>query len=289
MPLPVENDPFGDDRGAIEKQARALLGDLQADNERYNRIVENNQTSTEITEKWPKDGLETTRQSSFIGRGIIKAAISYPLDRCNFLVVALRFRSYDPNLMDKVGEVNISRKERQTDFDIATYERGIFSSFTPNADQKIADQVSEEADQVILAYEDEQIKFYGRIPFRFNLGELGVLMLGEDPDKLRERYSIQYSYVPKPAEPLPVQVPRQSRSTRAFDPRLLTDHPAGQACLDTCLANGWLPGNGDILGLVKLWDQVKEGRRSEGEPTSKRLAFARWLVTHGRISEEMAS
>ena len=76
---------------------------------------------------------------------------------------------------------------------------------------------------------------------------------------------------------------------KAFDERLLTHHPAGQACLDACLANGWLPGNGDVLRLVRLWDEVHEGKRTETELSPERLSFARWLVQHGRLSEDLAA
>ena len=77
-----------------------------------------------------------------------------------------------------------------------------------------------------------------------------------------------------------------ARSTRkALDQRLLTHHPAGQACLDICLANGWQPTNADILRLVNLWDQVREGLRSEVALSPARLEFARWLYRQGRIGE----
>lgn len=75
---------------------------------------------------------------------------------------------------------------------------------------------------------------------------------------------------------------------KAFDIRLLSHYPQGQRCLDTCLSNGWLPGNGDILRLVRLWDEVDQGVRSEQtEINPVRLRFARWLVQQGRISDEI--
>ena len=33
---------------------------------------------------------------------------------------------------------------------------------------------------------------------------------------------------------------------RGLDERLLTHHPAGKACLETCLANGWQPSSADV-------------------------------------------
>ncbi len=72
---------------------------------------------------------------------------------------------------------------------------------------------------------------------------------------------------------------------RRFDERLLTHHPAGKLCLDICLANGWQPESADILRLVKLWDEVRQGRRSEVPLSRRRIEFARWLVAHGRLNE----
>lgn len=74
---------------------------------------------------------------------------------------------------------------------------------------------------------------------------------------------------------------------KAFDERLLTHHPQGKRCFDACLANGWLPGNADILRLVRLWDDVAAGRCSDSELSPTRLRFARWLVAHGRIGEDI--
>ena len=77
-----------------------------------------------------------------------------------------------------------------------------------------------------------------------------------------------------------------ARTTRqVFDDRLASHHPAGKACLDVCLANGWQPSNGDVLRLVKFWDQVRQGRHSEAELSPSRLEYARWLYRHGRINE----
>src|SRR4051812_6312364 len=41
---------------------------------------------------------------------------------------------------------------------------------------------------------------------------------------------------------------------KAFDERLLTHHPAGQACVEVCLSHGWQPNSADVIRLVKLWD-----------------------------------
>ena len=71
----------------------------------------------------------------------------------------------------------------------------------------------------------------------------------------------------------------------SVDGRLLTHHPAGQACLDICTANGWVPESGDVVRLVKLWSDVREGRRSEIALSQAHLDFARWLVQRGRLSE----
>ena len=76
-----------------------------------------------------------------------------------------------------------------------------------------------------------------------------------------------------------------SRSRQRFDERLLLHHPAGQACLEVCTANGWAPTSSDMLRLVRLWSEVREGRRSEVDLSPVRLEFARWLVRTGRIRE----
>ena len=76
-----------------------------------------------------------------------------------------------------------------------------------------------------------------------------------------------------------------SRSRQRLDERLLQHHPAGQACLEACTANGWAPTSSDVLRLVRLWSDVHEGRRSEVDLSPARLEFARWLVQTGRIRE----
>jgi hypothetical protein len=72
---------------------------------------------------------------------------------------------------------------------------------------------------------------------------------------------------------------------RSLDERLLTHHPAGRACLEICTANGWRPESGDLVRLVRLWDEVRQGRRSEAALSRARLGFARWLVSQGRLNE----
>jgi hypothetical protein len=77
-----------------------------------------------------------------------------------------------------------------------------------------------------------------------------------------------------------------SRVTRkALDERLLSHHPAGQSCLDVCLANGWEPTSADVIRMVRLWDQVRQGQRSEEALSPTRLDFARWLYRQGKINE----
>jgi hypothetical protein len=70
-----------------------------------------------------------------------------------------------------------------------------------------------------------------------------------------------------------------------LDSRLMSHHPAGKQCLDVCTANGWMPATGDIVRLVKLWSEVREGRRSEAALSESHLRFARWLRETGRINE----
>lgn len=76
-----------------------------------------------------------------------------------------------------------------------------------------------------------------------------------------------------------------SAKSAKIDERLLSHHPAGKACLDVCLANGWLPGSGDVVRLVRLWDEVHAGMRSEEALSVAHLEFARWLLETGRINE----
>ena len=78
-----------------------------------------------------------------------------------------------------------------------------------------------------------------------------------------------------------------SRARRRFDERLVLHHPAGQDCLDVCTANGWAPESGDVVRLVRLWSEVREGRRSEVDLSPTRLEFARWLIQNGRINEQL--
>jgi hypothetical protein len=77
-----------------------------------------------------------------------------------------------------------------------------------------------------------------------------------------------------------------ARTTRqVLDDRLLTHHPAGQACVDVCRANGWQPSNADVLRLVQFWDRVRQGRHSETDLSPTHLEYARWLYQHGKINE----
>lgn len=78
-----------------------------------------------------------------------------------------------------------------------------------------------------------------------------------------------------------------SRSRRRFDERLLLHHPAGKACLEVCTAYGWAPDSSDVIRLVRLWSEVRDGRRSEVELSPVRLEFARWLWQTGRLREEL--
>ncbi len=73
------------------------------------------------------------------------------------------------------------------------------------------------------------------------------------------------------------------RANHRLDLRLLSHHPAGEACLSACLANGWQPQNADVIRLIRLWDEVRQGRRSEVPLSPARLAFARWLIEHGHL------
>jgi hypothetical protein len=77
------------------------------------------------------------------------------------------------------------------------------------------------------------------------------------------------------------------RSRARFDERLLLHHPAGKACLDACTANGWAPESSDVVRLVKLWSEVRDGRRTEVALSPARLEFARWLHRTGRIREDL--
>ena len=77
-----------------------------------------------------------------------------------------------------------------------------------------------------------------------------------------------------------------ARTTRkGLDERLLTHHPAGKDCVDICQANGWHPTSADVLRLVQLWDQVKQGHRSEVALSPARMEFARWLYQQGKIND----
>ena len=79
-----------------------------------------------------------------------------------------------------------------------------------------------------------------------------------------------------------------SRARTRFDERLLQHHPAGRTCLDVCTANGWAPESSDVIRLVRLWSEVRDGLRSETELSPARLEFARWLKEHGRIGEGLS-
>jgi hypothetical protein len=79
-----------------------------------------------------------------------------------------------------------------------------------------------------------------------------------------------------------------AQSTRGpLDERLLTHHPAGRLCLEICLAYGWQPSSADVLRLVRLWDEVRQGRRSDTTLSLKRLQFVKWLYQQGKIGEGM--
>jgi hypothetical protein len=75
------------------------------------------------------------------------------------------------------------------------------------------------------------------------------------------------------------------KANAPLDARLLSHHPAGKQCLEACTANGWAPATGDVVRLVKLWSEVREGRRSEVDLSQPHLRFARWLHQTGRINE----
>ena len=78
-----------------------------------------------------------------------------------------------------------------------------------------------------------------------------------------------------------------SRARVRFDERLLDHHPAGRECLEVCTANGWAPTSSDVVRLVRLWSEVRDGVRSETDLSPSRLEFARWLKERGKINEAL--
>jgi hypothetical protein len=78
-----------------------------------------------------------------------------------------------------------------------------------------------------------------------------------------------------------------SRARVRFDERLLDHHPAGRECLEVCTANGWAPESSDVIRMVRLWSEVRDGLRSESNLSPARLEFARWLKEHGKIGEAL--
>ena len=311
--LSVEGDPFGPDRGDLEKQGRVLLDDLRtglkspfsAGNKRYNKTVNHYEAVTELVEMWPKDKSAITRWSSFVGRRITQAAIFYPLlvdsgynPRRDFLAVSLRLRVHDPQLADTIGQVQVFRFDGKGNYDFAIFNQGVFASFTFNdvqsglkvslanqalvisrqaAQDNVTGRLSKQGNTILLTRDNPEMTTCVALPFRFHLGVLGDLMLGDNPDNLRNHYILEYTRMPKKA-----------RRT-AFDERLLTHHPAGRILLEICQANSWQPTDSDVVRLVKLRQEVRDGRRSEVALNPNRLGFARWLVKHSRISENPAS
>ncbi len=62
--------------------------------------------------------------------------------------------------------------------------------------------------------------------------------------------------------------------------------PAVEECRRVCLANGWQPGDAEVLAFVRLWEAVHHGERNELGLDVRRLAYVRRLVQQGRFTEE---
>lgn len=299
-------DLFGSDRVSIGKRARALLEE-RAVGEGHQKTLLHGPVSTILNESWSANGLKTTRIVTYVARQVTSAAIFYPMENTGYnpkqhlLAISLDF-SKQP------GQVFVSRWHKNLHYDIAAFKQGTFSSFTfdqqsslkisragnnllwdgwiiPNQGVVLADgsrvkgQIAEEVNEMVIVREGKGSMSTAEFPVSFNLGELGRMILDDDPDKLRQRCFLRYLLTPK-------------KQDRALDSRLLTDHPEGKRCVIVCFNNGWMPQDGDVMRLVRLWDQVQQGRRSEFslDPLNfKRLGFARWLVAHGRISDDLAN
>ena len=58
----------------------------------------------------------------------------------------------------------------------------------------------------------------------------------------------------------------------------------GQACLNVCAANGWIPQIGEVTRLVSMRRRVAAGEHSESGLNIRKLEYVRWLIAHKRLS-----
>lgn len=162
----------------------------------------------------------------------------------------------------------------------------------PN-NQVIKGKVYDKGNMVVVSREDRSV---GKIdeayfPLSFNLDRLGTLMLGSNVNLLRNEYPAGYlltdknggkGFAQKAKDAVSLQISQLKKTP--VNESLLTHHPAGRACIQICLNNGWEPTGGDFVRLVRLWEEVRQGERSEQILPLHGLKFARWLYAHGRIS-----
>lgn len=296
-------DPYLGIRPYIDHQANLLLDPIVSRDDpfkngigKYSRQVERAVTSTKVVESWPTTGGPVSkRECLFIGRQIKRVSVFYPLTRgynpgfnCLGFSINLGLEEGIP-FMGQLGQAYIYRSSFGTTYDVVEYEKGLFTSFKLSAkadkglvsdqkpveifaidkalmvDGRVIDQegvilfdgqvikggLSAETNEVAITRKDGKAGMLDEIsfPFSFELARLGTLMLGYDINLVRNQYPAEYRFTQ------------------------VTRHPAGEACFNT----------GERAGLVKLRDEVRQGRHSEQILSFPRLNFARWLVAHGRI------
>lgn len=320
--MPIEN-PFVGIRPYINHQAGLLLSPIvgkddpfRNGNNGYRRDIIHGPLFTRVVEAWPnQNGFLVQRESRFVARQIKRAGVLYPLTSgydpsVSYLGYSVSFEPKKRDSLPDDWQVYLSRKSYIAgsgfESDYIVYNQGFFEClklnteagkawtgnpieiFAPNTvlvvdgqvisqegvilpnNQVIKGKVYDKGNMVVVSREDKKAGKMDEayFPLSFDLDRLGILILGFNVNLLRIEYPAGYFLTDNNRG--------EEFAQKAKDERLLTHH--------LCLNNGWDPTDADVVRLVRLWDEVQQGRRSEFHLSPDRLRFARWLVAHGRIS-----
>lgn len=290
-------------------------------NRDYRRHVEIATDSTTVFESWPIVGRPTIRREClFTNRQIQKVSIFYPLSSIQGYDPSIDYLVYSANLglgsdgystvINKPGQVHIFRRDDNAgcNFNTAEYNQGIFTSlklgngevflsglnFMFNGcvlGQNEAFWIGGKAirgrlfsdnlgrSRIAITEEDRRIGKTNKMlfPFRFELKRLGELALGWNVNLLYDQYPAEYRFTQATSNDvnsvvISAEVQQQSGQNLAEE-----------TCRKICRDNNLNPTKDEVTSLVRLRDEVQQGKRTEWI-FNPRLEFAKWLYEHGRIS-----
>lgn len=279
-------------------------------NKLYHRVVTGG-AEVNVLERWPMGEAIFKRLTRVVDGDLRSISILYPSGtdadpNSIHMVVSVGFslkNFVDP--LEKAGSIRVFKaSEEGKVHQVAKYNNGVFSRFSSNSqpgmvlmrDGRLAlfqGAGNKETIGGLLDREENSVRIFRRVdstmmenmlfPFEFQYDKLVHLILGSGVSSFREAYPVNYFLT---------KINQEEHISSPLDLRLFV-LPRERALVDICLANGWFPQASDVVGLVGLQEKVMRGQRSEQIPLDRmdqnRFEFGKWLVKHGRLSEDLAS